>query len=128
MKTLPFSGPGLRASTEPPVRTPHLSLQTLSVPSAIGQATQALAHGVASKKQTLKVTFPETTLHVEADPSRLDQMLVNLLNNASKYTAEVGIIQVSATVEAEMVAIRVEDNGAGISGDVLPHIFELFTR
>ena len=118
----------LSGAAQATVRTPHLALQTLSVQSAIEQAAQALAHGVASKKQTLKVTVPEATLHVKADPARLDQMLVNLLNNASKYTGEGGAIQVSATVEAEMVAIRVEDNGAGISGDVLPHIFELFTR
>lgn len=45
-----------------------------------------------------------------------------------QYTPEGGVIEVSATVEANTVVIRIEDNGAGIDGDVLPHIFELFTR
>jgi signal transduction histidine kinase len=80
------------------------------------------------KRLTVTLTVPDAPIVIRADPRRVDQMLLNLIGNAQKYTPEGGSIQVSATVEADMAAIRIEDNGVGISSAVLPHIFELFTR
>jgi two-component system CheB/CheR fusion protein len=100
----------------------------LDMLEAVREAASTFAHVAAERKQSLQVTVPETPIHIDADPNRLAQILSNLLTNAIKYTPEGGTIQLSATAEADMAVIRVEDDGCGISGDVLPDIFELFTR
>jgi len=64
---------------------------------------------------------------VRADPQRLEQVLINLLTNAVRYTPEGGIITVSfRVVGAEWVEVRVTDTGVGITPDDLPHIFDRF--
>ncbi|MBK4736917.1 hybrid sensor histidine kinase/response regulator [Noviherbaspirillum pedocola] len=66
------------------------------------------------------------TLH--GDPTRLTQIIGNLINNAAKYTEAGGIITVALEREREWVLIRVADNGIGISPQVLPHVFNLFLQ
>jgi CheY-like chemotaxis protein/anti-sigma regulatory factor (Ser/Thr protein kinase) len=83
---------------------------------------------VDERHQTLSVCLPATPLHVEADPARLEQIIVNVLNNASKYTAPEGRIDVDVTAEAGEVVLRIRDTGIGIAADVLPRIFELFVQ
>ena len=100
----------------------------IDVQASIWHAAKGMAALVAERKQTLKVTLPDTPIVIEADSQRVDQMLVNLLSNASKFTPAGGTIQLSASVEDDAVAIRVEDDGQGIPGELLPKIFELFTR
>ncbi len=67
-------------------------------------------------------------LWVLGDADRLAQVVMNLVNNAAKYTPPGGTIQVSLTSEGNSAVIRVKDNGIGIAANVLPHIFDLFTR
>jgi PAS domain S-box-containing protein len=72
----------------------------------------------------------ETELHnvwVDGDPERLSQVVINLLDNAVKYTAAGGKIRVSIE-RGENAVLQVRDNGTGISSEMLPHIFELFAR
>ena len=65
---------------------------------------------------------------VEADPARIEQVVVNLLNNAAKYTETGGLIRMAVGREGTEAVIRVRDNGVGIAAALLPHIFELFTQ
>src|SRR4029079_6984033 len=65
---------------------------------------------------------------VNGDPVRLRQIVVNLLNNACKYTPPGGVVAASATAEGGEVLLRVRDNGIGIRRDKLATIFELFAR
>ena len=95
---------------------------------ALLQAAEGMTSMVPGRGQQLKVTLPDVPIVIEADAQRLNQILVNLLSNASKFTPARGIVQLSATVEDDMAAIRVEDDGEGIAPAVLPRIFELFTR
>jgi len=67
-------------------------------------------------------------LWVLGDADRLAQVVMNLVNNAAKYTPPGGTIQVSLTSKGTSAVIRVKDNGIGIAANVLPHIFDLFTR
>jgi CheY-like chemotaxis protein len=67
-------------------------------------------------------------LLVEADPVRLEQILTNLLNNAAKYTDPGGRLKLTAELEDGQALVRVRDNGLGISADLLPHVFDLFTQ
>ncbi|MDB5819528.1 MAG: chemotaxis protein methyltransferase CheR [Rhizobacter sp.] len=105
-----------------------LRTSLLEAQAALLHAADGMAAAVAQRGQTLKVTLPDTPILFEADADRVDQILGNLLSNASKYTQAGGTIQLSTTVEDDVVAIRVEDDGQGIPVELLPKIFELFTR
>jgi signal transduction histidine kinase len=76
----------------------------------------------------LRVELPEEGVTLDADPVRIAQVLANLLNNAAKYTARGGVIQLVACVEPPGVAIRVRDNGIGIAPEVWPRLFERFAQ
>jgi CheY-like chemotaxis protein len=65
---------------------------------------------------------------LEADLTRLSQVISNLLNNAAKYTDEGGQIRLDAAADKGVVTIRVRDTGLGIDPQLLPHIFDLFTQ
>jgi heavy metal sensor kinase len=65
---------------------------------------------------------------VEGDQARLKQVVVNLLDNAIKYTPEHGAIQLSVRTENGVAFLEVADNGIGIPPDALPHVFERFYR
>jgi signal transduction histidine kinase len=64
----------------------------------------------------------------EGDRARLKQVIVNLVDNAIKYTPEGGAVKVSVCLEKQHAVVRVEDNGTGIPADALPHLFERFYR
>lgn len=102
--------------------------QPLVLQDALQLAATSIQPAVTAKRQHLAVVLPHVPITIEADPARLQQMLLNLLSNASKFTPERGHLSLSATVEGEMAVIHVQDNGVGIPADMLPHIFELFTR
>ncbi len=67
-------------------------------------------------------------IRVEGDPTRLAQILTNLLNNAAKFTDPGGKVHVCLTLEREWAVIRVQDTGIGIDPAVLPRVFESFTQ
>ncbi|MGH7561365.1 MAG: hybrid sensor histidine kinase/response regulator [Gemmatimonadales bacterium] len=76
----------------------------------------------------LSVKMPAETLYLEADPVRLAQVLANLLNNAAKYTDEGGRIWLQAEAGNGEVMISVRDDGIGITPEMLPRVFDLFTQ
>ncbi len=67
-------------------------------------------------------------IRVQGDPSRLRQILVNLLDNAIRYTGEEGWVEIAVYTQAGNAILEVSDNGAGISAESLPHLFERFYR
>jgi heavy metal sensor kinase len=67
-------------------------------------------------------------VEVEGDPSRLKQIVVNLLDNAIRYTGEEGWVEIGVCSEAGNCILKVSDNGVGISAESLPHLFERFYR
>ena len=81
-----------------------------------------------ARRHDFSVSLPTEPIWVEADPARMEQVVVNLLNNAAKYTDTGGLIRLSVNREGAEAVIRVRDNGAGIAPELLPHIFELFTQ
>jgi PAS domain S-box-containing protein len=77
---------------------------------------------------TLTVTLPPEPVLLEADPTRLTQILLNLLTNAAKYTEQGGRIWLTAERQGEEVVIRVKDTGIGITREMLPRVFEMFLQ
>jgi CheY-like chemotaxis protein/anti-sigma regulatory factor (Ser/Thr protein kinase) len=72
--------------------------------------------------------MPNDTVRLEADPTRLTQILTNLLDNAAKYTDPGGQIELTARREAGDVVLSVRDSGVGIPLDMQGRIFDLFTQ
>ena len=107
---------------------PTLVVEAVAVQRLVLDALASMEEPVRQRGQSLRATLPDTSIVIEADAQRIDQVLVNLLANASKFTPAGGVIQVSATVEDDMAVIRVEDDGVGIAPDMLPRIFDLLSR
>ncbi|WP_288048094.1 sensor histidine kinase KdpD [Acidiphilium sp.] len=87
-------------------------------------------HAVARVKEAFHtaVNIPEDAATVRADPALLEQVLVNLLENAVKYGPEGGAISVFARRAGDSVVLSVADEGVGIPPEDLPHVFDSFFR
>ena len=83
---------------------------------------------IKGARHELFVSLPEKPLWIEGDPVRLAQIVANLLNNAAKYTAPGGRIKVRAEEKDGMAKVSVADNGDGIAADLLPGLFQIFSR
>ncbi len=103
-----------------------LRKETLSLDALIDRSVRTAQALVRSRGHTLSVIKPEHELYLEADPIRLEQIMVNLLNNAAKYTNQGGSIELIARQEDGSAVIRVRDNGIGIPKHMLKRIFEPF--
>ncbi len=91
-------------------------------------AVAAVTPLVEARRHALTVNIAPTEARVEADAIRLEQILVNLLTNAAKYSREGGRIEVVARPEGSDYAVSVRDNGVGIAPEMLSRIFEPFIQ
>jgi CheY-like chemotaxis protein len=83
---------------------------------------------IQQRRHDLQVSLPTATMLLYADAARLEQVVINLLTNAAKYTEEGGRITLSVAREQNECVIRVRDTGVGISPALLPNVFDLFTQ
>jgi len=83
---------------------------------------------LAEKKQTLTVSSQEGDLRIRADYDKIEQVFVNLIDNAIKYTKESGCIELSLVEQDRAVCINVQDNGIGIPKEHRDRVFERFYR
>jgi signal transduction histidine kinase/ActR/RegA family two-component response regulator len=79
-------------------------------------------------RQVLEVELGSEPLWVDGDPIRLAQVFSNLLNNASKFSDEGGLIRLTARVRADSVEVSVRDHGAGIRPEMLSRVFDMFAQ
>jgi PAS domain S-box-containing protein len=96
--------------------------------AVINRAVDAVRPRIEQKKQQLTVSFMPGTLWCEADQTRLEQALSNLLVNATRYTEAGGHIWLTARHEGEHISFKVRDTGLGILPAKLPEMFELFAQ
>jgi PAS domain S-box-containing protein len=106
----------------------ELRKERLPLQTAVQQAVESVHPFIESRKHELSVSLPPEAVWLEADPVRIEQILVNLLNNAAKYTEPGGKIWLSAERLGNDCVVRVRDTGIGISPEMLPRIFELFVQ
>jgi signal transduction histidine kinase len=106
----------------------QLKLKPLDLRSAVEAAIEATRPMIESMNHNLDVRLPKELMSVEGDPTRLAQVIGNLLTNAAKYTTEGGQIEISASSEGKEFVIRVTDSGVGIPSEMLPKVFDMFTQ
>lgn len=108
------------------LRREHIDLREI-----VRQSIETLRPAVDKRGHRLEVEIPDEPLPVNADPVRVTQICVNLLENAVKYMDEGGEIVVRVAPAAEepgRAVLRVTDKGVGLPADMLDRIFELFTQ
>jgi heavy metal sensor kinase len=82
----------------------------------------------SSKGQTVSVSVPDGSIHADVDEASFRRMLLILLDNAVKYTAEEGKLTISLVDDADQISIGITDTGVGIPAEQLPFIFDRFWR
>jgi PAS domain S-box-containing protein len=105
-----------------------LQLEPCDAGRIIRGAIGGMAHVVAKHGHRLIPTIPMAPIWLSADPTRIEQVVTNLIGNAVKYTDAGGRIDVSLAQEGAEMVLRVKDNGIGISPELLPRLFDLFTQ
>jgi two-component system, OmpR family, phosphate regulon sensor histidine kinase PhoR len=106
----------------------RLELGPVRVDDVIAEVVRGLASHAAARSQQVQVSLPSDLPLVKANADALDQVLVNLVDNAIKYTPQNGAIRVTASIEPEHVCIAVHNSGPGIPAQHLERIFERFYR
>jgi PAS domain S-box-containing protein len=106
----------------------RLHREEVRLDTVIGGAVDSQRSILDAARHELTVTLPPTPVYVDADPTRLEQILANLLNNAAKYTPPGGHIAVAVDRDGGEVVVHVIDDGIGIPADLLPHVFDLFVQ
>ncbi|MCE9562145.1 MAG: response regulator [Planctomycetes bacterium] len=94
----------------------------------VNHAAETARPLMEARKHEFSVALPTQAVWVEADPARMEQVVVNLLNNAAKYTDTGGLIRMTVSQEGGDAVIRVKDNGVGIAPGLLSKVFELFAQ
>ena len=112
------------------MESPDFSFQMapLSVESTLHKVCTLLNGKAAAKGVVINVSDPGRTPPVIADQGRLEQVMVNLLDNAIKYSSEGGQIRIAAAEEGEFIKISVSDSGPGVPEASMPRLFERFYR
>jgi signal transduction histidine kinase len=120
-----------------------LRKERVELSSVVHHAVEAARPLCESMDQEITVTLPEVPVYLNADPTRLAQIVGNLLNNASKFSERGGFIWLTVECTKEPgagdienassglpphVIIRVRDTGVGIAADQLSRIFDMFTQ
>jgi PAS domain S-box-containing protein len=106
----------------------ELRLEPVELAAVVGRAAEATRALLTERHHELTMALPPEPVILNADPTRLEQVLTNLLNNAAKYTPPGGRITVAAEAAGSMVVLRVRDTGIGIRPEMLTRIFDLFTQ
>jgi PAS domain S-box-containing protein len=106
----------------------ELQRTTFSVNDAVWAAVEATSTLYEERRHELKLELGAKPLLVNGDPTRLAQIFTNLLSNSAKYTDAGGQITVAAHREADSAVVVVKDNGIGIPGESLEHVFDLFSQ
>jgi PAS domain S-box-containing protein len=111
-----------------------LRRELIELSAVVRQAVETTRPQIEARGHTFSVSMPDEPVWLDADATRLRQVLANLLNNAAKYTEPGGRITLIATTakagsgELGIVTIRVRDTGVGISSELLPRVFEPFIQ
>lgn len=102
--------------------------QRMDLCTVLNRAAETVIPEITQRQHQLSLSLPESTIWIFGDASRLEEVFVNLLSNASKYSAVGGKIEMSVHVCDGHAVVQVRDFGIGIAADSMPYIFDLFMR
>jgi signal transduction histidine kinase len=106
----------------------HLKRERIDLRDVLHQALQTLESDIKQRNHRLATALPDAPVWLQADPGRLEQVFVNLLTNASKYTDMGGELTVTMHVRDGEAVVRVRDTGIGIAPGMLPQLFGFFRQ
>ncbi len=106
----------------------QLNLKEETVDKVYNSVRDDLELRARTQHRLLNVSFPENLPTIAADRGSLCEVIVNLIDNAIKYSSEGGLIVVSARADGDFVEFSVQDSGIGIPGSLISHIFDKFYR
>jgi signal transduction histidine kinase len=105
-----------------------LDVKTFDLKAVIDDTIAVVSEQIAGKRQIFRRTMPHERVMVRADPEKFGEVLVNLLQNASKYTPEHGSIELVGTLVGSTLRLVVSDNGMGIPAEEKRKLFYLYSR
>jgi two-component system CheB/CheR fusion protein len=105
----------------------RLHRRSVSVASMLERVLESTRAAIEERSHTVTLMLREDVL-VDADPTRLEQIVVNLVCNAVKYTEPGGTIEIACERSGDEAVLRVRDDGIGIAPHMLGHVFDLFTQ
>jgi two-component system CheB/CheR fusion protein len=105
-----------------------LHFELVDLRAIVAHAVETERHRFESRQQSCVMTQAPEPVVVLGDPVRIQQIVSNLLVNASKYTLAGGMVSAMVSAEGNDAVVRVRDNGVGIPADKLGEVFELFTQ
>jgi signal transduction histidine kinase/CheY-like chemotaxis protein len=106
----------------------QLQKERIALGVVVENAVATVRSLIDQRKHELTVSLPTQAIWVHGDAARLEQVVVNLLTNAVKYTDQGGRVGLTLQQDGAEAVLRVRDNGVGIAPEILPRIFELFTQ
>jgi signal transduction histidine kinase len=106
----------------------HLQRERIDLRVVVSNAIETLESDINERHQQLTTALPDAAVWLQADPWRLEQVFVNLLANASKYTDPGGELAVWVHTRDGQAVVGIRDSGIGIAPDALAHIFDLFRQ
>lgn len=106
----------------------ELKREEVSLAAVVEGAVETSRPWIDADRHVLSIELPGEPVYLDADPMRVSQILLNLLNNSAKYTESGGRIELVARREGDHVEFVVRDNGVGIAAEMLPRIFDMFTQ
>jgi signal transduction histidine kinase len=106
----------------------ELRRRGIDLKDVVATAVETSASLIESAHHKLNVEVPAGPLPMEADPTRIAQVISNLLNNAAKYTPEAGRITLKVWTEGHDAVLSVTDTGVGIAHDAIAKVFEMFAQ
>lgn len=109
-------------------RTMELHTETLDLSSPVKETVSQLTVREESTKVRLLASYAPIPMVVKGDANRLKQVIINLIDNAFKFTSDGGTIRVAANVEGNYGVVMVSDTGAGIEAEDLPHVMDKFYK
>ena len=106
----------------------ELRKQHVTLAAVVHNAVETSSPLIEEMHHKLSIQAPDSTLLVDVDPIRLSQVIMNLLNNAAKYSEPGGHIQLTFERIGSEVVVSIRDTGIGIDAKHLPHIYEMFSQ
>src|SRR5262249_26242009 len=105
-----------------------LRKEPVDLDAIVASAVETTRPLFESRRHALAVSLPREGVWLEADPTRLAEVVANLLENSAKYTEQGGRVWLTAQRRGDELVLEVRDTGMGMSSDVLAHAFDLFAQ